>query len=508
MTKITRRQVLGATTALGVGALASSTSAQSNTDSNGGISDLYANADAFDLAELVKRKEVTPGELLEEAIRRLESVNSSLNLVTLKHYEEARTATKSLPKGPYYGVPFLLKDLSASLSGTVTTGGSRALLGVKAKRDNEIVRRYKQAGFNPFGKTNVPEFGMALTTESTLYGPCRNPWNPNHSTAGSSGGSAAAVAAGVVPVAHGTDGGGSIRVPAAACGVYGLKPTRLLTPRGPGGGLGPAGMSVGHVLTRSVRDSARILDLTAGPESDAPFSAPGIGHGSYFEACQKEPKPLKIALNFDAPGVPLDQDCKKAVLTTARALEQLGHFVEEVDLGLNYDSINTAQSTLVLAQFSEGMHSLARSMGKSVDDLGLERLSLDFVKAGEKFSAREFVASCQQCYNAGHILANLLNQYDLILQPVTATPPPQLGVINYQPNDDHISFVNRFRQYAAYTYLYNLTGQPSASIPAGFTKSGLPLASMLSGRNGDDARVLAVSAQLERHTPWFNQRPS
>ena len=480
--------------------------ADSQEDSD--LAKLYAKADGFDLAELVRRKELTPGELLQEAIRRVEAVNPKLNLVTLKHYEKAKDRTQSLIQGPYHGVPLLLKDLGASLAGTATTGGSRALVGVKAKRDNEIVRRYRQAGFNPFGKTNVPEFGMALTTEPTLYGPCRNPWNPKHSTAGSSGGSAAAVAAGIVPIAHGTDGGGSIRVPAAACGVYGLKPTRLLTPRGPGGGLGVAGMSVGHVLTRSVRDSALVLDLTAGPEYDAPFFAPGLHQGRYFEACQKDPEPLKIALNLDAPGVPLDPECRNAVLATAKALEDLGHVVEETDLGLDYDIINNAQSTLVLSQFSQGMHNLASAMGKSVDSLGLEPLSLAFVKAGEKFSAREFVASCQQCYNAGHVLANLLQQYDLILQPVTATPPPRLGVINYQPDDDHVSFVNRFRQYAAYTYLYNMTGQPSASIPAGFTRSGLPLASMLSGRIGDDVTVLAVSAQLERHTPWFNQRPS
>ena len=506
MAKMTRREMLGGAAALGVGATLARSNAQAATHND--VAQLYESSDALDLAEHVRRKQVTPKELLEEATRRLELVNPKLNAVTLRHDDQARQLLKDLPNGPFSGVPFLLKDLGANLGGTVTTGGSRSLQGIKAKSDNEIVSRYRQAGFVPFGKTNVPEFGMALTTESTLYGPCRNPWNTEHSTGGSSGGSAAAVAAGIVPVAHGTDGGGSIRVPAAACGVFGFKPTRLLTPRGPGSALGPAAMSVGHVLSRTVRDSALALNVTAGPETSAPFAAPGVQASNYYDATQRDPSQLRVLVNWTEPTVDLDDECRSTLTKTAKILEGLGHVVEEGRLGVDYDSINEAQSKLVLAQFSQGMLSLAKNLGKSVDHIGLEPLSLHFVKVGERITATDYIKCCQHSYQACGVMAKLLTRYDLVLQPVTATPPPRIGVINYQPSDDHESFVNRFRQYAAFTYLYNLTGQPSASVPAGFTKAGLPLAVMLSGKNGDDATVLAACAQLERANPWFNQRPN
>ena len=501
--RVTRRQfVLATGAAVGAAVPTASTHAASAS----GLGDLYDRSDATDLAALVQRRAVSPKELLEEAIRRTERANAQLNCVTLKHYELAEAAVAERLSGPLAGVPFLVKDLGIQLAGTPTTGGSRALFGVNAPYDSTMATRYKQAGLVIFGKTNVPEFGMAFTTEPMAYGPCRNPWNLRHTPGGSSGGSAAAVAAGIVPVAHGTDGGGSIRVPAAACGVFGFKPTRLLTPRGPGAALGPAAMTVGHVLSRTVRDSALLLDLTAGYEPGAPFAAPR-NHDSFVTATRRDPGSLRIALNLTEPDVALDPECRAAVIEAAHRLEALGHAVEEAAPGVDFDAVNSAQMTLVMCQFSKGMHDLARLRGLSVESLGLEPLTLEFVRQGERYSAADYVRNCQATYAAGARVAALQEMYDIILQPVTATLPPRLNVINYQDDDTHVSFVERFREYAAYTYLYNLTGQPSASVPMGVSKSGLPIGVMLTARNGDDDVLMGLCAQLERDVPWFNHRP-
>jgi len=471
------------------------------------ISTLYDQSDALDLAALVRRGKVTPTELLDEAIRRVEVLNPKLNAVTLKHYELARAAiAEGLPRGPLAGVPFLLKDLGVQLTGTATTGGSRSLFGFNAKRDSNLVKMHKRAGLVIFGKTNTPEFGMALTTEPTAYGACHNPWNLDYSTGGSSGGSAAAVAAGIVPMAHGTDGGGSIRVPASACGVFGFKPTRMLTPRGPGTDFGPSAMSIGHAVSRTVRDSAFLLDLTAGYEPGAPAAAPGTGEG-FLKSTQTEPRKLKIALNLTEPDVRMDPEIHKAVLTTAHLLEDMGHVIEEAAPGI-HDELNRAQNMLMLSEFAEGMNSLARAIGKPIDSIGLEPLSQEFARAGIKNSAQDYISACHVTYAAGARMAQFQQEYDIVLQAVTTTPPPLLGAIKAQPGDSVDGFVKRFKKYSAYTHLFNLTGQPSASVPIGLSNNGLPLAAMLSARNGEDALLLGVCAQLERAVPWFDHRPT
>ncbi len=507
MSKLSRRQFTTSVAGLAVAAPALALSRGESIAQNN-ISNLYDQSDAIDLATLVRRGKVTPKELLDEAIRRVEALNPKLNAVTLKHYELAyATIAKGLPRGPLAGVPFLLKDLGVQLAGTPTTGGSRSLFGFDSKRDSTLVEKHKRAGLVIFGKTNTPEFGMALTTESTAYGACHNPWNLDYSTGGSSGGSAAAVAAGIVPIAHGTDGGGSIRVPASACGVFGFKPTRMLTPRGPGTELGPSVMSVGHALSRTVRDSAFLLDLTACYEPGAPAAAPGIGKG-YFEATQTEPRKLRIALNLTEPDVKMDSEISKAVLATAHLLEDLGHSVEEATPGINHDELNHTQNILMLSEFSQGMDNLARAIGKPIGSIGLESLSQAFTRVGLEQSAQAYISACHVAYAAAARMARFQERYDIVLQAVTTTPPPRLGVINAQPDDTVDSFVTRFKKYSAYTHLFNLTGQPSASVPMGLSTGGLPLAAMLSARNGEDALLLSVCAQLERAAPWFDHRPS
>lgn len=506
MSKLSRRQFTTTVAGLAVAAPALVLS-KGQATAQSDISTLYDQSDAIDLAALVRRGKVTPAELLDEAIRRVEAVNPKLNAVTLKHYELAHAAiAKGLPRGPLAGVPFLLKDLGVQLVGTPTTGGSRSLFGFDAKRDSTLVEMHKRAGLVIFGKTNTPEFGMALTTESAAYGPCHNPWNLDYSTGGSSGGSAAAVAAGIVPIAHGTDGGGSIRVPAAACGVFGFKPTRMLTPRGPGTEFGPSAMSVGHALSRTVRDSAFLLDLTTGYEPGAPAAAPG-GKQAYFEATQTEPRKLRVALNLTEPDVKMSPEIRKAVLAAARLLEDLGHAIEEAAPGIDYDELNHAQNVLMLSEFAQGMDSLARAIGKPVNSIGLEPLSQEFTRVGLEQSAQAYISACHVAYAAGARMAQFQQKYDIVLQAVTTTPAPRLGVINAQPSDTVDSFVTRFKKYSAYTHLFNLTGQPSASVPMGLSVAGLPLAAMLSARNGEDTLLLSVCAQLERAAPWFDHRP-
>lgn len=469
------------------------------------ISLLYSRSDATTLASLVREGEVTAMELLEEAIRRTELVNPDINAVTLKHYEMARDYLKQrgTPDGPFAGVPFLLKDLAVQLAGTATTGGSRLLTGLVADRDSVLVQRYKETGLVIFGKTNTPEFGMALTTESDLYGPCRNPWNPAHSTAGSSGGSAAAVAAGIVPMAHATDGGGSIRVPASACGVFGFKPTRALT----GGGDSPAGFSVAHVITRSVRDSAAMLDATAGYSAGAYYGAPGaVKPGGYLAATGKPPGRLRVALNLKEPAAAVDPEIGQAVRRCGETLETLGHGVEEAAPGIDYDQLNTAQEVLMMAGFAHGMRSIEQSTGRSATT-HLEPLSLHFMETGNAYTSRQYLDAWQTSAAVAQQIARFHKTWDIMLQPVTATPPPRLNVINAREGDDYRSFVDRFRKYSAYTHLQNMTGQPSASIPMGLSKNGLPLAAMVSSDAGTDALLMSLCAQLESALEFSLMRP-
>ncbi|MEM9531564.1 MAG: amidase [Pseudomonadota bacterium] len=499
MAVLTRRTFVGA--ACGAAAAAATGRAKARSTD---LAALYSGADGTELAARVRSGEVSALELLNEALRRVDQLNPEINAVTQRHDELARQLirTGQLGDGPFAGVPLLLKDLGIQLAGTVTTGGSRILAGIKAAQDDILASRYKKAGFVPFGKTNTPEFGMALTTEPYLFGPCRNPWNLDHSTGGSSGGSAAAVAAGIVPIAHATDGGGSIRVPAAACGVFGHKPTRALTPRR----VGPSMMSVSHVVSRSVRDSAAVLDLTAGYAPGLPFVSPEPV-GGYLDAVKRGPGRLRIALVTDEPPLAVHNDVAAALRRVAGTLEDLKHTVEPASPGVDFDALNEAQTTLMLSEFSRGMKDLAKAVSRPLNGETLERLSLAFVASGERISAADYIAAWNHIQSVGASLAAFFQRYDLILSPVTVAPPPRLGVINEQADDDVDSFVDRFRTWSAYTPLQNLTGLPAASLPVSLSAEGLPVAVMLSAALGHDARVLAVSGQLEQALPFETRRP-
>lgn len=468
----------------------------------GDIAELYDQADALELAAHVRSGQLSAQELLEEAIRRVEQVNPRLNAVTIKHYELARKSIAAgLPDGPFRGVPFLLKDLGVRLEGTVTSYGSRLHKHDVAGDNSELVARYRNAGLVIFGKTNVPEYGLALTTENLFWGDCLNPWNPEYSTGGSSGGSAAAVAAGVLPVAHGTDGGGSIRVPANHCGVFGFKPTRGRTP-----GVRGSGMSIGHVLSRSVRDSAAMLDVTAAYEPGAPYGAP-CGNSGFLKAVGENPGRLRIALNLTVPDVEIHADCRLAVMRTAEQLEKLGHSVEEAAPPLDYDRLNEVQNILIASEVAASLQLIERGRGKAVKVPEIEPMTDMIRRSAADLGPYAYATALQDMHGIGLSMGRFLDLYDAVLQPVTATPPPRLGTIIYREGDSLLEYTRRFKRVSAFTHLYNMSGQPSMSLPLALSADGLPIGVMISGRVGDDARLFSLAAQLERTTPWRSQRP-
>jgi len=495
-----RRQFVKHGLTLGAGLATAAPLAAATTRTN--ISELFDNADALKLAELVRQKQVSPLELLEEAIRRVGQVNPKINAVTMQHYDLARQAIQQgLPEGPFTGVPFLLKDLGAKLAGTVSSSGSRLLKNNIASANSTLVNRYQQAGLVIFGKTNTPEYGLALTTENHFYGDCLNPWNPAHSTGGSSGGAAAAVAAGILPVAHGTDGGGSIRVPAAHCGVFGFKPSRGVTP-----GVMGAGMSIGHVLSRSVRDSAAMLDATGGYEAGAPYGNHGAT-GGYLAATQREPGHLRVALNLQNPQVDIHPDCVKAVRDTAKLLEALGHSVEEAAPPLDFEQLNAIQNTLISVDVFASLAAMEQARGKVISAPEIEPMTAMIMAAGRAHSQQDYVSALYGMHEIGLSMGRFMQNYDVILQPVTATPAPKLNTIVYRDGDTLLDYTRRFKKVSAFTHLYNMSGQPSMSLPLAISKDRLPVGVMLSGRTGEDRLLFSLAAQLERAQSWLARRP-
>jgi len=502
---LSRRQALQGTGLASVIALLPTLRAI-QTNANQMAFDLNAawdDADATTLAQWISRGDVTPLEVLDEAILRLERVNPVLNFFTQDHISLAKAILETAsPKGPFGGVPFLLKDLGVSLAGTVTSAGSALQANQVASADSEIVRRFKAAGLVVFGKTNTPEFGLALTTEGAHLGDCLNPWNVRHSTGGSSGGSAAAVAAGVVPMAHATDGGGSIRVPANHCGVFGLKPTRGLTP-----GTQGAGMSVGHVVCQSVRDSALMLELLAGYQSGAPYGA-GLGRDSFLALSQQEPRPLRVALNLTEPDVPINQDVSRCIRETAVLLEELGHNVEEAAPGIDYELLNAVQNTLIASDMAAWLDYVQQARGRPISAEELEPMTQMIWREGSSFSGSDVAGSLQLMHRFGFQMAAFHRKYDVVLQPVTATPAPLLGTITYRDGDDLLTYTRRFKAVSAFTHLYNMTGQPSMSVPLGQSGDGLPIGSMFSAAVGQDGLLLSLAGQLERARSWRGRKPA
>ncbi len=461
----------------------------------------YMQYDAMGLAALVRSGDASPAELLEVAISRAEQVDPSLNAITVEHFELARKAVRSkLPEGPFTGVPYLLKDLGVAMKGTVTTEGSRFYRDAVHDYDSEIVRRYRRAGLVIFGKTHSPEFGSSPSSESALHGRTHNPWDITRSAGGSSGGAGAAVAGGIVPMAHATDGGGSIRIPASSCGLVGLKPTRGRNPSGPHVYEGWDGLSAGHVVSRSVRDTALALDATQGPDiGDAYATAPR--QRPYIEECEREPGQLRIAL-MTSPMLPMPAalECVKAAEAAAKLCESLGHRVEEARP--EFDALSVWQNfgVAVNANLAASVGQREKLLGRMVGPKDLEPINLINVAAGRKVTGAEHVLARQSLHHASRALGAFHQKYDLILSPTMAQLPPKLGVLALDTPMQE--FMINASLSSAFTALYNITGAPAISLPLHRTEENLPVGVMFAAPFGDEATLIRLAAQLERAQPW------
>lgn len=465
----------------------------------------FGDYDALGLAKLVRDGEVTPTELLDEAIARLDAVEPKLNAAPIRHDDFARRQIKAgLPDGPFRGVPFLLKDLTL-LKGTKTRYGSRAYQDYVADHSSTLVERHLNAGFAIFGKTAMPEFGLSFTTEPVAYGPTRNPWNLGHSTGGSSGGAAAIVAARVLPLVHATDGGGSIRVPASCCGVFGLKPTRARTPMGPDRLEGWAGMSCAHALSLSVRDSAALLDVTRGPELGSPY-APPPPERPYLEEAGRDPGWLRIAFCDRHPdGSAIDEEVAAATRATAALLEGLGHHVEDKAPRLSADPA-AASRAIISANVAATLGQRAAELGRALTLDDLEFVTFAMLGLGGQTTAPDYVAATQAMHRIGRDLAQFLTGFDVLLTPTLCRPPLKLGELDMMSRDIE-AYSRLIGRYAPGTSLFNMSGQPSMSVPLAWSKEGLPLGMMFSARFGDEATLFRLAGQLEQARPWREKRP-
>lgn len=477
----------------------------------------YEAWDATDLARLIRDGQLTPVEVLESAIARAEA-SAPLNAVALRHYETARERAQALSRAgraerlarpPMAGVPFGLKDLHLSLKGTVTTHGSAFFRDAVADHDSTLVQRYQAAGLNIFAKFTSPEFGQTGTTESRLFGATRNPWNLAHSTGGSSGGSAAAVAAGIVPVAHASDGGGSIRIPASHCGVFGLKPSRGLVPMGPKALEGWMGLSVHHVISRSVRDSALLLQLSQGPEPGSRVMPPTHDLLAAIRRAPtgKRPGGLRIALMEGNPfGMGVHADCLDAVRKAAALCTRLGHHVEAAAPRLPIQEMFAGMGVMTGTGMLTTLQAREKALGRPVREDELEPLNWRSLQLAKGYTAEQVFAARSVFDQAGRSLDEFFEGYDLILSPVTAAPPPLLGELSLdQPWE---RFVQAAVLASPFTAIFNMSGHPAMSVPLHWNAAGLPIGVQFAGPFGGEARLLALAAQLEAAAPWRDRRPA
>lgn len=487
----------------------------------------YLKHDALGLAELVRAGQVTPAELLDMALARAHGLNPELNAVVSFMEADARRSAASPTPGPFCGVPFLAKDLITFYRGHPTTSGSRLLTGFVPDHDSEMARRIRATGLVVFGKTNTPEFGLVPYTEPELFGPCRNPWDTTRTTGGSSGGSAAAVAAGIVPMASGGDGGGSIRIPAACCGLFGLKPTRGRTPTGPDFGLLWRGAAVEHALTRSVRDSAALLDATHGPDAGAPFEiAPPSG--PYLAEVGREPGRLRIAFTTrPLLRAEVHPDCVAAVQDAAALLADLGHHVEEAAPVVDAKAFTLAFLTMVAAELGADLEYCAGLAGHRVRRQDVEPATWALGLVADAFSAREYATALRTLEAVGRSVGPFFGDYDALLTPTLASPPPPLGSLAPKPGQllalRLLGSVGSGRVVRAggmldeaakdafafipWTPVFNVTGNPAMSVPLHWNAQGLPVGIHLVGRFGREDVLLRLAGQLERARPWMDRLP-
>lgn len=468
----------------------------------------YLELDATGLADLVRSGKVSAAELTECAIERIEALNPRLNAVVYKFYERARSVAAQPPSGMFGGVPFLLKDSFGHLAGVPTRQGSAFEPATPLDYNSTLTDRSLAAGLNPLGKTNVPEFALMTTTESRLYGPARNPWNTEHITGGSSGGAAAAVASGMVPVAHANDGGGSIRVPASCCGLVGLKPTRARTSIGPEIGDGWGGLEVEHIVSRSVRDTAAMLDATAGSALGDPYLAP-TGPSNWLAASLLAPGKLRIAVIRSRPdGLPLHPECVGAVDRTASICAELGHHIEEVDPVKAWqitpernEQITNSYIAIYASSLVSQIETIAQQTGQTPSGDNLEAYTLALYEVGKGVTGGAYQQAWSFMHRLSREMAAWHTEWDVALTPTLGLPPLRLGTLKPQTGDfaENLSIMGEFSPFAA---IQNSTGQPALNLPLHWSANGLPIGTQLIGRFGEEALLLQLATQLEQAAPW------
>jgi amidase/6-aminohexanoate-cyclic-dimer hydrolase len=465
----------------------------------------YGNYDAVGLAELVRKKDVTAKELLDEAVARTAKIDPQINAVVVKHYDHAeRQIDKGPPDGPFTGVPFLLKDLDP-LDGTRTTSGASVLKDFVADHNSTLAQRFLDAGLAIFGKSASPEFGLMPTTESRLFGPTRNPWNLDHSSGGSSGGAAAAVSARILPVAHASDGGGSIRIPASASGVFGMKPSRARNPVGPDRGEGWGGFSCGHVVSISVRDSAVMLDAVHGAEPSSLYVAPPPER-PFSQEVGRDPGRLRISFTDKSPyGDAIDPEIAEAVRDTAKLLAGLGHHVEERAPPLAADPA-VAITTIVGGNTALSIRLLEQRVGRTLTADDVELLTLASAQNSLKLTPPDYVAAQLAAFQISRGLATFFEGCDIFLSPTLCLPPIRIGELNTMSEDlSHIAPL--LRRYIPGTSMFNMSGQPAMSVPLAWNKAGLPLGMMFAAKLGEEGLLFRLAGQLEQARPWKDKRP-
>ena len=470
--------------------------------------DELSSLDATAQAELVRRGEVRATELVEAAIGRIEKINPTLNAVVTPMFEDAlERAAGKLPEGPFTGVPFVLKDVTAQQEGVRYTEGATFLADYVSTHDQELVIRQRRTGLVVVGKTNAPEFGILPTTEPRLFGATRNPWSLDHTPGGSSGGTAAAVASGMVAFGHGNDGGGSIRIPASCCGLFGLKPTRARNSLGPALGEAPAGLTCEHALTRSVRDSAALLDATEGPDVGDPYWAPPKLR-PYSEEVGADPGRLRIAVSTTTvTDVPVHRDCVRAVQETARLCEELGHEVFEFSLtDLDGGPISEAFITVYTCGVAVAIDYWSRLLGKTPTAGDFEPLTWAMRELALTRTPADYLMATGYLHSVGRQIGRHFTGFDLLLTPVLAEPPLPLGTFD-APEDQPLLPLMRAGAWVPFTPLANITGQPAMSVPLYWNEGGLPVGSHFVARFGDEATLFRLAAQLEQARPWADRRP-
>ena len=470
--------------------------------------DGYRDHDALGLAELVRSGKASAGELLDDAVAAVAERNGALNAVVTEMYDEARAEIAAgLPAGPFTGVPLLLKDLRAAYAGVPTTSGSRYWVDNVPGDDSETVRRFRRAGFVIFGKTNTPEFGCCPSTEGALFGATQNPWRLGFSAGGSSGGSGAAVASGMVPAAHGSDGGGSLRIPASCCGAFSLKPTRGRVPAGPTYGEAWNGLSTEGVITRSVRDSAAVLDAISGPAAGDPYWAPPPVR-PYVEEAATSPGRLRVAVEREAQnGAAVHKDCVAAVDRAADALADLGHDVVDALPSYDVKGMGDAFTLLIAANVQAGLDRYGDETGRSPGPGDLEHVVGVLRNIGHERTAADLVRATWTMHGVGRDIAPFFEAHDVLLSPVVATPPPPLGVLD-PTTEDLNGYLTAVFDFIPFTSLANIAGVPAMSVPWDRNADNLPVGIHFTAGYGREDVLFRLAGQLEQAHPWPLRSPS